>query len=51
LDIRAIITDFYVHQPILFSPGESSQRTPVRIQYPGAWHHVTNRGRRKEDVF
>ncbi len=24
---------------------------PLRIQYPGAWYHVMNRGRRKEDVF
>ena len=24
---------------------------PLRIEYPGAWYHVMNRGRRKEDVF
>jgi putative transposase len=24
---------------------------PLRIQYPGAWYHVLNRGRRKETVF
>jgi REP element-mobilizing transposase RayT len=22
-----------------------------RIEYPGAWYHVMNRGRRKEDIF
>jgi putative transposase len=24
---------------------------PLRIEYPGAWYHVMNRGRRKEDIF
>jgi REP element-mobilizing transposase RayT len=24
---------------------------PLRIQYPDAWYHVMNRGRRGEDVF
>ncbi|MBI4774505.1 MAG: transposase [Deltaproteobacteria bacterium] len=24
---------------------------PLRIEYPGAWHHVMNRGRRGEPVF
>ncbi len=24
---------------------------PLRIQYPGAWYHVMNRGRRGEKVF
>ena len=24
---------------------------PLRIEYPGAWYHVINRGRRREDVF
>ena len=24
---------------------------PLRIEYPGAWYHVMNRGRRKEKVF
>jgi len=24
---------------------------PLRIQYPGAWYHVMNRGRRGESVF
>lgn len=24
---------------------------PLRIQYPGAWYHVMNRGRRAENVF
>jgi len=24
---------------------------PLRIEYPGAWHHVMNRGRRRERVF
>ena len=24
---------------------------PLRIQYPGAWYHVMNRGRRREDIF
>lgn len=24
---------------------------PLRIEYPGAWYHVMNRGRRAEDVF
>ena len=24
---------------------------PLRIEYPGAWYHVMNRGRRREDVF
>ena len=24
---------------------------PLRIECPGAWYHVMNRGRRREDVF
>jgi len=24
---------------------------PLRIEYPGAWYHVMNRGRRKEQIF
>jgi REP element-mobilizing transposase RayT len=24
---------------------------PLRIEYPGAWYHVMNRGRRGENVF
>ena len=24
---------------------------PLRIEYPGAWYHVMNRGRRGEDIF
>ena len=24
---------------------------PLRIEYPGAWYHVLNRGRRREKVF
>ena len=24
---------------------------PLRIEYPGAWHHVMNRGRHKEKIF
>ncbi len=24
---------------------------PLRIQYPGAWYHVMNRGRRSENIF
>ncbi|MFW8602425.1 hypothetical protein ACOHYD_13210 [Desulfobacterota bacterium M19] len=24
---------------------------PLRIEYPGAWHHVMNRGRRREEIF
>lgn len=24
---------------------------PLRIEYPGAWYHVMNRGRRKEAIF
>jgi putative transposase len=24
---------------------------PLRIQYPDAWYHVMNRGRRREDIF
>ena len=24
---------------------------PLRIQYPGAWYHVMNRGRRGEEIF
>ena len=24
---------------------------PLRIQYPGAWYHVMNRGRRAEAIF
>ena len=24
---------------------------PLRIEYPGAWHHVMNRGRRGENIF
>ncbi len=24
---------------------------PIRIQYPEAWHHVLNRGRRGESAF
>lgn len=24
---------------------------PLRIEYPGAWYHVMNHGRRKEPIF
>lgn len=24
---------------------------PLRIEFPGAWHHVMNRGRRRENIF
>jgi len=24
---------------------------PLRIEYPGAWYHVMNRGRRRENIF
>ncbi len=24
---------------------------PLRIEYPGAWYHVMNRGRRREDIY
>jgi hypothetical protein len=24
---------------------------PLRIEYPGAWYHVLNRGRRAEEIF
>ena len=24
---------------------------PLRIQYPGAYYHVMNRGNRREDIF
>jgi hypothetical protein len=24
---------------------------PLRIQYPNAWYHIMNRGRRYEDIF
>jgi len=24
---------------------------PLRIEYPGAWYHVMNRGRRSENIF
>ena len=24
---------------------------PLRIEYPGAWYHVMNRGRRGEQIF
>lgn len=24
---------------------------PLRIEYPGAWYHVLNRGRRREKIF
>jgi hypothetical protein len=24
---------------------------PLRIEYPGTWYHVMNRGRRGEDIF
>ena len=24
---------------------------PLRIEYPDAWYHVMNRGRRAEDIF
>ena len=24
---------------------------PLRIEYPGAWYHVMNRGRRGEDIY
>ena len=24
---------------------------PLRIQYPGAWYHVMNRGRRGDPIF
>ncbi len=24
---------------------------PLRIEYPGAWYHTMNRGRRRESIF
>lgn len=30
---------------------EVDMSRPLRIEYPGAWYHVMNRGRRGEDVF
>jgi putative transposase len=24
---------------------------PLRVQYPDAWYHVMNRGRRRENIF
>ncbi len=24
---------------------------PLRIEYPGAWYHIMNRGRRSESIF
>ena len=24
---------------------------PLRIEYPGAWYHIMNRGRRRENIF
>ena len=24
---------------------------PLRIEYPGAWYHIMNRGRRSEEIF
>lgn len=24
---------------------------PLRIQYPDAWYHVMNRGRRREEIY
>ena len=24
---------------------------PLRIEYPGAWYHIMNRGRRREKIF
>lgn len=24
---------------------------PLRVEYPGAWYHILNRGRRKENIF
>jgi hypothetical protein len=28
-----------------------SMSRPLRIEYPGAWYHVMNRGRRSEKIF
>ena len=25
--------------------------SPLRIEYPGAWYHVMNRGRRGEEIY
>jgi hypothetical protein len=33
-----------------FDPCEFMSR-PLRTEYPDAWEHVMNRGRRREDVF
>ncbi len=30
---------------------EQGMSRPLRIEYPGAWYHVMNRGRRAEDIF
>lgn len=24
---------------------------PLRIEYPGAWYHIMNRGRRRENIY
>jgi len=29
----------------------STMSRPLRIEYPGAWYHVMNRGRRSESIF
>jgi hypothetical protein len=31
--------------------GQNSMTNPLRIQYPGAWYHVTCRGNERRDIF
>jgi len=34
-----------------FSVYDKKMSRPLRIEYPGAWYHVMNRGRRSEEIF
>ncbi len=36
---------------LLYSAILLTMTRPLRIQYPGAWYHIMNRGRRREDIF
>ena len=36
---------------VVYSDVENIMSRPLRTQYPGAWYHIINRGRRYENIF
>ena len=36
---------------VVFLAKKETMSRPLRIEYPGAWYHVMNRGRRSEKIF